>query len=134
LSQQYSPPAPGRRQFLYSAVATIACSMLTAGLVHAEDVRHFDLDLKAGELPRDQRTLRVKQDEAVELRWTSDRPLKLHLHGYDLELAVKPGEPAVMAFKAKIAGRFSLASVAEAEKGRAAHQHGPRVLYLEVHP
>jgi len=98
----------------------------------AQETRRFDLELKAGELAPQWRTLRVKQGDAVELRWTSERPVHLHLHGYDVELAVKPGEPAMMAFKAAAAGRFGLTTVRDG--GERGHQHGARVLYLEVYP
>ena len=98
----------------------------------AQETRRFDLELKAGELAPQWRTLRVKQGDAVELRWTSERPVHLHLHGYDVELAVKPGEPAMMAFKAAAAGRFGLTTVRDG--GGRGHQHGERVLYLEVYP
>jgi hypothetical protein len=97
----------------------------------AQDVRRFDLALKAGELPKEQRTIKIKQGDSVELRWSSDQPVRLHLHGYDMEIAVKPGEPTVTALKARIAGRFSVEKLQDKPGG---HQHGGKVLYLEVHP
>lgn len=70
----------------------------------------------------------MKRGERVELRWKSDRPIALHLHGYDIERNAAPQAPAVMAFEAKIAGRFPVSE----------HTHGPghdrAILYLEVHP
>jgi hypothetical protein len=123
-----------RRELVRAGVLALAAAWLSAGIVGGQESRRFDLALKGGELPREQRTLRVKQNESVELRWSSDKPIVLHLHGYDIELAVKPDEPAAMAFVAKIAGRFALSSVTDPGKSRAAHTHGPRVLYLEVHP
>lgn len=95
-------------------------------------MRRFDLALKAGDLPKEQRTIKVKQGDSIELRWNSDQPLRLHLHGYDIELAVKPGEPAVMSFKGNVAGRFSVEKLKD--EGKGGHQHGGKVLYLEVHP
>ena len=55
----------------------------------------------------------------------------MHLHGYDMEIAVKPGEPTVTAINAKIAGRFSVEKLAEKGGG---HHHGGKILYFEVHP
>jgi hypothetical protein len=125
---QTSQAAPMRRRlFLFGL---FACAGF-AGMARAQEVRRFDLALKAGELPKDQRTIRVKQGEAVELRWSSDQPVRLHLHGYDMEIAVKPGEPTVAAIKARIAGRFSVEKLQDKPGG---HQHGGKVLYLEVHP
>jgi hypothetical protein len=123
-----------RRELVRVGALALAAAWLPAGIAGAQELRRFDLALNGGELPREQRTLRVKQNESVELRWTSDKPIVLHLHGYDIELSVKPDEPASMTFVAKIAGRFALSSVTDSGKGRAAHTHGPRVLYLEVHP
>jgi ferric-dicitrate binding protein FerR (iron transport regulator) len=120
--------APMRRRLFLTTL--LACATLPA-IAQAQDVRRFDLALKAGELPKDQRTLKVKQGESVELRWTSDQPIRLHLHGYDKEVAVKPGEPTVTALKADLAGRFSVDKLADKPGG---HHHGGKVLYFEVHP
>lgn len=87
----------------------------------------FDLALSAGRLARGE-TLRVSRGERVELRWSSDKRVTLHLHGYDIERTVAPQAPAVMAFKADIAGRFPVS-----EHGRGG-RHGRAVVYLEVHP
>jgi len=116
-----------RRLLLFTLVAVA----FIPAQAQAQEVRRFDLVLKSGELPKDQRTIKVKQGEAVELRWSSDQPVRLHLHGYDMEIAVKPGEPTVTALKARIAGRFAVEKLQEKLGG---HQHGGKVLYLEVHP
>jgi FtsP/CotA-like multicopper oxidase with cupredoxin domain len=105
-----------------------------ANVVAAQEVRRFDLAMKGGELAPHWRTLRVKQGDVVEMHWTSERPVHLHLHGYDIELRVKPGEPAVMAFKAAEAGRFGVTTVREDSGNARSHQHGGRVMYLEVYP
>jgi hypothetical protein len=116
-----------RRLFVFGLLACLGFP----SMAQAQDVRRFDLALKAGELPKEQRTIKVKQGEAVELRFSSDRPMRLHLHGYDIEIAVKPGEPTVTALNARIAGRFSVEKLQDKPSG---HQHGGKVLYLEVHP
>jgi hypothetical protein len=82
-----------------------------------------------GKLERGDNTLRVKRGEQVELRWSSDRRMTLHLHGYDIERAVSPQSPAVMAFRAELAGRFA---VSEHRHGGGRHERA--LLYLEVHP
>ena len=123
-----NPATPIRRCLFLIALLTCMDGP-TAAL--AQEVHCFDLALKAGELPKDQRTIKVKQGESVEFRWTSDQPIRLHLHGYDVEVAVKPGEPTVTALKARIAGRFSVDKLADKPGG---HQHGGKVLYFEVHP
>lgn len=100
----------------------------SVGLAQAPG-KSFELALADGRVPSERETLRVKKGDRVELRWTSDRPIELHLHGYDLEAKVAPQAPARMTFTASIAGRFP---VTEHARGGAHHQRA--VLYLEVHP
>ena len=90
-------------------------------------------EIKAGKVVGE-RTLRVKQGEAVTLTVTSDRKIVLHLHGYDIERTAEPDKPAVFSFPAKATGRFSIQSVEAAAKGGKGHSHGSALLYLEVLP
>jgi len=115
-----------RRLLLFLLLAFVSLS----AIARAEE-RHFDLALKAGALPKNLQTIKVNQGDSVELKWTSDQPIKMHLHGYDMEIAVKPGEPTVTAINAKISGRFSVEKLAEKGGG---HHHGGKILYFEVHP
>jgi len=66
----------------------------------------FDLQIEKGRLPQGKRLIRVKQGDAVRLRWTSDRAIILHLHGYDIETKVEPGTTAEMTFTARATGRL----------------------------
>lgn len=99
-------------------------------VAQAQEVKRFDLALKGGELPKEHRLIKVKQGDSVELHWTSDRSVSLHLHGYDIMIVVKAGEPTVTTLTARLAGRFPL----ERLQDKAAHQHGGKVLYFEAHP
>jgi FtsP/CotA-like multicopper oxidase with cupredoxin domain len=112
---------PACRIFL----AALAALFIVAG-VRAQAPQVFELALANGRLAGAPGTLRVKRGDTVELRWSSDRPISLHLHGYDIEAKVSPRSPAVMSFKAALAGRFP---VSEHAGG-----HERAVLYLEVHP
>lgn len=70
------------------------------------------------------------QGEVIELRWTSDEAVELHLHGYDMELDLSPGEPASMVVEAYATGRFPVASHGWGDGG-----HGDEALiFLEVYP
>jgi FtsP/CotA-like multicopper oxidase with cupredoxin domain len=73
-------------------------------------------------------TVKVKQGDDLELKWSSDKPMELHLHGYDIEVKVSPQAPALMKFKANIPGRFPI------EQHGQGPGHHKAVLYLEVHP
>jgi heme/copper-type cytochrome/quinol oxidase subunit 2 len=50
----------------------------------------------------------VGEGDRVKLEITSDSPAELHVHGYDLEQEVEPGEPAELTFDATITGRFEI--------------------------
>ena len=118
------------RRRLLCALAAAGTLVLTSA--RAEEVR-LKLDMHDGKVAKELQTIRVHQGDAVELRWASDKAIKVHLHGYDLQAAIKPGEDTVMAFKAAAAGRFSAAAIREGASG-GGHQHGAAILYLEVHP
>jgi hypothetical protein len=92
----------------------------------------FDLKITGGRLAAAMRQIRVRQGDAVKLRWTSDRPIVLHLHGYDVETKVEPGAVAEMAFIAHAAGRFPVEEhKANAQGG---HSHGEALVRIEVRP
>ena len=87
-----------------------------------------ELSIREGALPKEQLVIRVQQGDQVTLRWTTDVPAHIHLHGYDIELALKPGVPGTMKFRARATGRFPI-TVHGAKKGRET-----TLGYFEVHP
>jgi len=86
-----------------------------------------ELILANGRLADGQRTIGVARGDRVELIWRSDRPVTVHLHGYDIELAVAPGTAEHMTFTAEATGRFPV----EAHGGPGPHR---TLLYVEVYP
>jgi hypothetical protein len=50
----------------------------------------------------------VNEDDRVTLRVRSDRPMELHVHGYDVEAKVGPGQKASLRFRADLTGRFEI--------------------------
>ena len=68
--------------------------------------RIFDLDIAGGSLDDEHRTLRVDHNDEVVLRITSDQQGSFHLHGYNLETNLTPGETAALAFTANATGKF----------------------------
>lgn len=48
------------------------------------------------------------EGDQANLRIIADRPIEFHLHGYDLEQEVLPGEPGELSFDADITGRFEI--------------------------
>jgi hypothetical protein len=93
----------------------------------------FDLKVEKGKVAPNMRLIRVKQGDAVKLRWTTDRLIVLHLHGYDIETKVAPGAVAEMAFAARAAGRFPVEEHKPDAKGGHSHGEAPLVR-IEVRP
>ena len=93
----------------------------------------FDLKVERGTVPPKMQLIRVKQGDLVKLRWTSDRPMTLHLHGYDIERKIVPGTVAEMAFTANATGRFPVEEHKPDEHGGHSHGEAPLVR-IEVYP
>lgn len=118
-----------RRRAL-AAIAALAVS-ITTSRTHAAALA-FDIRVQNGRVPGDMRLVRVNEGDVVTLRVTSDRPLDLHLHGYDIEWRVQPGATSTQTFTARLTGRFPVHAHNAATKGPA-HDDAP-LLYVEVYP
>ena len=105
-------------------LAAVWLAVATVGAAIAEP-RLFDLAIKNGRLPEDRRLVRVRQGEEVILKWTADRAVVLHLHGYDIEAKVSPAAPIEMRFTATATGRFPIELHTETHA---------TIGHLEVHP
>jgi hypothetical protein len=92
----------------------------------------FELRIERGHVPANMRLIRVKQGDVVKLRWSSDRSIALHLHGYDIERKIEPGVVAEMTFTARATGRFPVQEHQAASGG--GHTHGAPIVQVEVLP
>ncbi len=106
----------------------IAVTVIPLDLRAASEPRVIELAIRGGTLPEDKQVIRVQQGDEVTLRWTTDKPLTIHLHGYDIEKKLTPKAPITMRFSARATGRFPI-EVHGSRKGEEA-----TVGYLEVHP
>jgi hypothetical protein len=68
--------------------------------------RELDLRIRDGAMIPSEAT--VAEGDRVVLRMTTDSPLEVHLHGYDVERGVEPGEPTELSLRAKLTGRFTI--------------------------
>ena len=93
----------------------------------------FEIKIEKGKVVPSMRLIRIRQGDAVKLRWTSDRLIVVHLHGYDIETKVEPGRIAEMAFTARATGRFPIEEHKPNVKGGHAHGEAP-FARIEVHP
>lgn len=131
------PLSPGRtiRSFV-GGVAVWASATLALPLAEAAAAGRLT-DVRIEQRTAAPDLVRVYQGDIVTLRWITDEPVTLHLHGYDIELAVSPDEAAEMTFEAFATGRFPIEAHRFGEPGD--HHHGHEgeettLLYLEVLP
>jgi len=120
----YDRTVPAAR-IVAAFIALDACLALAQA-----SLRSFEIQIAERRVEPAQRVLRATEGERVELRWSADEPLVLHLHGYDIETRVAPGKPAVTAFAARLTGRFPVAIHGE---GGSKHHHRA-LLHVEIHP
>jgi len=74
---------------------------------HAED-RVFELRIHGAAPTAEPRVLAVRQNDQVVVRVSSDKPVQIHLHGYDIERDVVPNVVTSLRFSATATGRFPI--------------------------
>jgi hypothetical protein len=62
--------------------------------------------------------VKVKKGDPVVIVVSADAPDDVHLHGYDIEKKVEPGQPARFRFKANLEGEFEIESHVAEDAGR----------------
>ena len=118
-----------------------AASGAAEGAASEPPAARFELSI-SNRTVKSPETLRVVQGQLVELVWTSDQPVTVHVHGYDLEFEVEPGMSRSQTFIAEVTGRFPVTVHGLREAAEAAHADHPHtpdsheltLVYLEVHP
>jgi hypothetical protein len=117
-----------------SASWALSLSLITSGGPALAAELTFDIKIERGRVPDTMRLIRVNEGDVVKLRWTSDQPIVLHLHGYDIEKRVAPGAIIELAFTAYATGRFPIHVHAQgAGAGGQAHEDAP-LATIEVYP
>jgi hypothetical protein len=117
------------RTCLVGAVLAWATRAMIIGAGAAELT--FDLHIERGRVAENMSVIRVKQGDVVRLRWSTDRSIILHLHGYDVERKIEPSAIGVMEFAAQATGRFPV----EVHRSPGGHSHGETPLVrIEVYP
>ncbi len=72
------------------------------------EVEVFEFEITGGSADPPLERVTVPQGATVRIVVTADEPDELHLHGYDLDAALEPGEQAVLEFVADQPGLFEL--------------------------
>jgi hypothetical protein len=111
----------------------VALLLILAGSAGAAELT-FDIRIEGGRVPDTMQLIRVHEGDSVKLRWTSDRPLTLHLHGYDIEKRLAGDGVTELSFTANATGRFPIEIHApSARAGGSAHEDAPLGV-IEVYP
>ncbi|MHC9511465.1 hypothetical protein [Kangiella sp. M94] len=74
-------------------------------------------------------TLRFNQNEKITITIKSDKPIELHVHGYDIALSLKANDVATLEFDAVTAGRFAVTQ----HDAHGSDSHGA-IFYIEIYP
>jgi FtsP/CotA-like multicopper oxidase with cupredoxin domain len=121
-----------RRTWLFwlAAGSAMPAGLIRAAVAQDDSRRVIDVRIENRKVVAPTAAIRITEGDVVELRWTSDEAVELHLHGYDMEIQVRPEQPAAMVIEATATGRFPITS-----HGWGAAGHGHDALtYLEVYP
>jgi len=116
---------PGR--MVFATMLLIAAHTPPLLAQDAGAVKRFDIALENGRVADGSRILRLVRGDQVEILWTSDRAVTLHLHGYDIEITAAPGAPQRMTFSAHATGRFPIEIHGGSGRDRT-------LIHVEVHP
>ncbi|MDH3690499.1 MAG: hypothetical protein OEU36_13555 [Gammaproteobacteria bacterium] len=111
-------------------IAALFTSTLTLAQT-AEKLQVFDLQVQARTLVNVEQTMRVTQGDSIELRWSTDEPFTIHIHGYDIKQSISVDGITRTNFKAYATGRYPITTHGFGEH---AQKHHETLLYLEVHP
>lgn len=67
-----------------------------------------DLEVEVRDGAMEPEELSVGEGDEVNLRVTTDEEIEFHLHGYDIERQVEPGDTVEVSFEADVTGRFEI--------------------------
>ena len=74
--------------------------------------------VSGGEVVGGPAEIRAEKGGTVVIVVSADAPDDIHLHGYDIEQKVAPGQPARFQFKANLEGEFEIESHVAEDAGR----------------
>jgi len=103
-------PAVARTLILVLGAALILTGLfvLLRPNTSTEEPQTREFDVRMSGRSTEPSEITVTEGDRVVLWVTSDYARELHLHGYDIERKVAPGEPAKLSFEADLTGRFTI--------------------------
>lgn len=130
-----TPKGPDRvrRLLLWRSTTAALAVVLSAGArIHAAE-RVLPLRIVRRKVDGPD-TIRVSVGDQVELRWTTDEVTTVHVHGYDLTLALDPAKEGRLRFVARATGRYPVSAHGFGiSPDKSAHREVV-LLYIEVLP
>ncbi len=105
---------------MVAAVARLVILILAAALILAglfillrpnpptAEPQTREFELRISDEVMEPSDVTVTEGDRVVLRISTDSPLEVHVHGYDIERELEPNEPARLSFAADLTGRFEI--------------------------
>jgi hypothetical protein len=112
---------------------TLPGSLMALGLlffssVVSAELLTLQLSIRNDDRSDATRVLRAKQGDRVVIEWSTDKPVAVHIHPYEIAQDLVPGTLSRTEFMATISGRFPIEAHSASRGGRRI------VAYLEVLP
>jgi hypothetical protein len=123
--------------FVLCIAITLANRSEAAGQMSDDDSinkKIFQLSISNGELIASSNIVQVTQGTELTLVIKSDKPLTLHLHGYDIIRKIVPNSLAFLVIDTFATGRFPIKVHGHEDGGQGNTDHERTLVYLEVHP
>ena len=76
------------------------------------------IEIRGGEVAGGAADIKVTRGDVVRIVVSADAPDDIHLHGYDIEKKVAPGQPARFRFRADVEGIFEIESHVAEDAGK----------------
>jgi hypothetical protein len=115
-------PAPAAEGSTSAATSSSAAASATPSATASAAGQRIEVQVAGGQASGDTGRVPVASGEHVTLVITSDAADEVHVHGYDLEAELAPGQPTEIAFDATIPGVFEVEL----------HEAGTLLLSLQV--
>jgi hypothetical protein len=88
-----------------TAMSAVLFALACAG---GGDPKNVYFNIRVAEGHSDMQEMEANKSDSISIKVTGDTDGKVHLHGYDIELDIEPGQVATMEFEAVLEGRFNL--------------------------
>jgi Cupredoxin-like domain len=92
------------------------------------------LNLIEGSITKSQQVIKVKQNDQIEIKVTSDTPGEFHLHAYRIEVKLNANQSETIKFQAYATGRFNFEWHPAANMQQPPAHHHQALATLEVFP